>query len=266
MNPISQSVSVVIPAYNEAKRIGLTLDRIERFFSGQARPFEVIVVDDGSADETSAVVERFCARQPDRFRLLRQGRNAGKGACVRRGMLEATGQLRLFSDADLSTPIEELGKLMAALGEGCDIAIGSRGLPQSELVLRQPKYRELMGQGLNRLLRLMRLTRFHDTQCGFKLFSREAAQAIFARQTIDRYGFDVEILWLAERMGFRIAEVPVRWIHDADSRVQPVQDGLRTLSDVLRLSLRRDGAVLPPARRETRSPSDAAAHEAQVRR
>ena len=259
MTPASPSVSVVIPAYNEAKRIGLTLDRVERFFADSGRRFEVIVVDDGSTDETAAVVQRVCARQPGRFRLLRQARNCGKGACVRRGMLEAAGDLVLFSDADLSTPITEFGKLEAALGDGeHDIAIGSRGLPQSELLLRQPRYRELMGQGLNRLLRLMRLTRFHDTQCGFKLFSREAAHAICAQQTIDRYGFDVEILWLADRMGFRVAEVPVRWTHDANSRVQPVRDGLRTLSDVMRLSLRRDGLARPAAPDNGRMPAAAA--------
>lgn len=230
-----KSVSIVIPAYNEARRIWVTLERIERYFSELAREFEIIVVDDGSTDGMASIVAAFQARYARPVRLLRNPENAGKGMSVRRGVLEAKGDLILFSDADLSTPIEEFSKLEERLSAGFDIAIGSRVLPESELIVRQPRYREWMGRVLIMLIRLISLTDVADSQCGFKLFSRPAAQAIFEAQVINRFGFDVEVLWLAKKLGFKVAEVPIRWINDSDTRVRPAIDSMRTLIDVFRI-------------------------------
>lgn len=231
----NKSVSIVIPAYNEAQRIGVTLERIERHFSGLARKFELIVVDDGSTDGTASVVSAFQCIHPTPVRLLRNPKNAGKGMSVRRGVLEAKGDLILFSDADLSTPIEEFSKLEERVLAGFDLAIGSRMLPGSDLIIRQPRYREWMGRILIVLVRLLGLADVEDTQCGFKLFTRPAGRRIFEVQVIDRFGFDVEILWLARKLGFRIAEVPVRWINNSNTRVRPVIDSMRTLTEVLRI-------------------------------
>lgn len=230
-----RSISIVIPAYNEARRIGVTLERIERYFSGFAREVELIVVDDGSTDGTASIVAAFQGTRPTPVRLLRNPENAGKGMSVRRGVLEAKGDLILFSDADLSTPIEEYSKLEERVLAGFDLAIGSRVLPGSELIVRQPRYREWMGRILSILVRFLGLTEVEDTQCGFKLFARPAGQMIFEAQVINRFGFDVEILWLARKLGFKVAEVPVRWINDSNTRVRPAIDSIWTLIDVFRI-------------------------------
>jgi len=231
-------LSVVIPARDEAERIGPTLQRVIAYLRGQAYTWEVVVVDDVSRDATAAAAEQFQAREP-RLRLLRRSAEPGKGAAVRAGMLAARGQRVLFSDADLSTPIEEVEKLLAAVErEGYDIAIGSRGLPQSDLRVRQPWYREAMGRAFNLMVRAVALRGFRDTQCGFKLFRGEVLRDLFCRQTINGFAFDVEILFLAIKRGLRVKEVAVTWINSPRSTVDPVRDSLRMARDMLGLRLK----------------------------
>jgi dolichyl-phosphate beta-glucosyltransferase len=228
-------VTIVIPAYNEQSRIGTTLvhtlDHLERHHPDG----EVLVVDDGSRDDTSLIAEQVGR---GRVRVLKQLRNLGKGAAVRRGMLEARGAHVLFMDADMSTPIEELEKLLAIADQGYDVVIGSRGLPDSDIRQRQPSLRELMGRGFNVIVRAVLFGGIRDTQCGFKLFGRRAAQDIFSRLTLDGFAFDVEALMLAQRLGYTLREVPVVWYHAPNSKVSPLTDSTRMFADVLRLRLR----------------------------
>jgi len=226
-------ISVVIPAYNEEKRLGDTLVRILSYMAEAGHDHEVVVVDDGSRDGTAAVAESFSDRG---VRTLRVPSNRGKGHAVRHGVLQAGRSLVLFSDADLSTPIEELEKLAAPILAGrAQIALGSRAVAGSVIEVSQPFHRVAMGKTFNLLVRLIALPGFHDTQCGFKLFTREAAREVFRRQRLDGFGFDVEILAIARRLGFRIAEVPVRWIDSADTRVRLVRDSSDMLLDLFRI-------------------------------
>lgn len=227
-------VTVVIPAYNEQARIGTTLvhtlDHLERHHPTG----EVLVVDDGSSDDTARIVEEVSG---GRARVLRQPRNMGKGAAVRRGMLEARGDYALFMDADLSTPIEELEKVLAIARSGVDVVIGSRALADSDIRQRQPTARELMGRGFNVIVRTLLLGGIHDTQCGFKLFNRRAAQSVFSRLTLDGFAFDVEALMLAKKLGFVVREVPVIWYHAPNSKVSPVTDSAKMFADLVKLRL-----------------------------
>lgn len=233
--PGEPRLSVVIPAYNEQTRILLTLARTVDFLRNHQAGSEVIVVDDGSTDQTAAMVGELCARAPE-VRLIRLPRNQGKGAAVRRGVLEAAGDRVLFMDADLATPIEELLKLLFHARRGHEIVIGSRGLAgQSEVRRRQPALREAMGRAFNLLVSALLLDGIRDTQCGFKLFSRGAARALFSRQTVDGFAFDVEVLLLARELGYRICEVPVVWYHAPQSKVSPLTDAGAMLRDVIRL-------------------------------
>jgi len=226
-------LSVVIPAHNEAERIGPTLERVLEYLGRQDYAFEVVVVDDVSHDATAEVVTRFQQRAAA-LRLVQRTAAPGKGAAVQAGMLAAKGRRVLFSDADLSTPIEESEKLLAALErEGYDVAIGSRGLPQSELRVRQPWYREAMGRIFNLMVRAVALRGFKDTQCGFKLFRGEVVADLFRRQTIRGFAFDVEILYLALKRGLRVKEVPVTWINSPRSKVDPIRDSLRMMRDMI---------------------------------
>lgn len=230
------SLSLVIPAYNEARRLPSALNRVAAFVSGAPYELtEVIVVDDGSSDATagcaSAATDAL-ARAGATPRILHNGRNRGKGFSVRRGMREARGDWILFSDADLSTPLAELEKLMdAASAGGHEIAIGSRGVDRSLIGVRQPLHREFAGRIFNLQMRALTGLDIADSQCGFKLFSRAAARQIAAKQRIERFGFDVEQLYLARKMGFTIAEVPVRWDDSAGSTVG-IFDGLRAFVDL----------------------------------
>jgi dolichyl-phosphate beta-glucosyltransferase len=216
-------LSVIIPAYNEAQRISPTLERVSGYLGAGTHDVELLVVDDGSADETPALVREWSARQP-MIRLLRNGVNMGKGASVRNGILASVGEQVLISDADLSTPIEEIEKLRAALHEGYDVAIGSRGLRGADIALRQPWYREYMGKTFNLLVKLLLFRGIEDTQCGFKLLRREAARNIFSRCRVRGFGFDVEALFLARKMGYRIKEVPIRWENSPASKVRIPRD------------------------------------------
>jgi dolichyl-phosphate beta-glucosyltransferase len=227
--------SVVIPAYNEAKRIVQTLERVREYFEGQPYRWSVTVVNDGSTDGTEALARDF-ARVNPHFAILAYAPNRGKGYAVRQGMLAADGELILFADADLATPIEELEKLSKHI-DRVPIAIGSRALRGSWLERRQPRHRELLGRLANRLVQLLGVPGIYDTQCGFKLFRREAAQAIFRRVKLSGYGFDFEALMIARDLGLEVAEVPIRWAHQQDSKVVLWRDAPRVLFDLLRLCL-----------------------------
>jgi dolichyl-phosphate beta-glucosyltransferase len=227
------ALSVVIPAYNEALRLPASLARLAEYLGRQGAPYEILVVDDGSTDGTAELARRA----GERVRVLRHEPNRGKGYAVRRGMLAATGERRLLTDADLSTPIEEVAKLQEALDEGCDVAIGSRAIAGARIEVHQPAYREAMGRLFNRLVQVLLLPGLHDTQCGFKLFSARAAEAAFAPAVLDGFSFDVEALYLARQQGLRIAEVPVTWRNDAASRVG-LGGGAAAFADLARIRLR----------------------------
>lgn len=224
------SLSIVIPAYNEETRLAATLERISECLARHAPPFaEILVVDDGSRDRTAQVAARYPG-----VRVLRNPGNRGKGYSVRHGILEARGEWTLFTDADLSTPIEELEKLWAAAREGAEVAIGSRALDRTLIGVHQPYLRETSGRVFNLFMRLATGLPFHDTQCGFKLFHSPAARKIFARQLLDGFGFDVEVLFIARRLGYRVAEVPVRWNDVAGTKVSLVR-GMKAFLDPLRI-------------------------------
>ncbi len=228
-------ISIIIPAYNEGARIGATLDKILAYLKQRGwGDAEIIVVNDGSYDNTVEIVRECAAKNPG-VRLLENPGNRGKGYSVRSGMLHAEGETLLFSDADLSSPIEEASKLFAAIAAGSDIAIGSRWL-QSELqTQKQPLYRQLLGRVFNLLLRIILGLKFKDTQCGFKAFTRRSAQVIFPRQQIERWGFDPELLFLARKFGFRVTEVPVAWAHREGTRINPLRDGIRMFGEILKI-------------------------------
>jgi len=231
---LAPQYSIVIPAYNESARLGATLEKVLAYVRARGWDAEVIVVNDGSRDSTAEIVRTFAAQDPA-LRLVENPGNHGKGYSVRNGMLNARGQIAIFSDADLSSPIEEASKLVGALEEGADIAIGSRWLRAETQTQRQPLYRQLFGRIFNLLLRITLGLHFKDTQCGFKAFKQPAAQAIFPLQRIERWGFDPEILFLARKFGFKVKEVPVLWGHSGGTRIHPLVDGSRMFLDVLRI-------------------------------
>jgi dolichyl-phosphate beta-glucosyltransferase len=226
--------SIIIPAYNESRRIVATLNRVLSYLAEQGWDAELIVVNDGSRDDTADIVRRFAERNP-MMRLLENPGNKGKGYSVRHGMLSAQGEMLLFSDADLSSPIEEAAKLFHAIGAGADIAIGSRWLKPELQSERQSLHRQLFGRIYNLLLRVILGLQFKDTQCGFKAFSRRAARSIFPLQKIERWGFDPELIFLARKQGLKVVEVPVRWGHDEKTTLSPLRDGLRMFIEILRI-------------------------------
>lgn len=225
------SYSIVIPAYNEGRRIPATLDAVVSCIRSQGWAAEVVVVDDGSRDNTAAVVRAFAAHAPE-VRLLQNPGNRGKGYSVRQGILQALGEVVMFTDADLSAPIEEAQGLFAAIAGGADIAIGSRWLERQRQTVRQPFYRRFFGRCFNAVTRMVMRLPFADTQCGFKAFTRAAAQTVFQLQTIQGWGFDAEILFIALKRGYRIKEVPVSWAHDERTQISYLRDGARMLQDL----------------------------------
>lgn len=230
-------LSVVIPAYNEEERLSSTLERVILYLEGRGEKFEIVVVDDGSTDQTVEAALLFSRLAP--LKVLKNEENRGKGYSVRRGMLEAKGSLRLFTDADLSTPIEELPKLERAIfEEGFDIAIASRGLLQSKLPVRQPFWREMLGRTFNLYIQILLLPGIWDTQCGFKLFTAKAAEEVFNRITLEGFGFDFEALYIAKKLGFRIKEVPVTWFHSPKTKVKVLKDGLKMGKEALAVRLK----------------------------
>lgn len=226
--------SIVIPAYNESGRIRPTLDEVLRFSRASNWDVEIMVVDDGSHDDTPDIIREYSKSHPQ-IMLVENPENHGKGYSVRAGMLQARGDICLFTDADLSSPISEAQHLFDALAAGADIAIGSRWLRAELQTERQPLYRQLMGRVFNLLLRVILRLHYVDTQCGFKAFRRDAAQRVFPPMKIERWGFDPEILFLARKLGLVVTEVPVVWAHSEGTRLHPVRDGVRMFGDVMRI-------------------------------
>ncbi len=230
-------LSIVIPAYNEEARLPRGLARIVEYFSNPRAPVsidrvEILVVDDGSTDATPRIAAEWSLSTTS-IRLVSNGENRGKGYSVRHGMLEARGRLALFTDADLSSPIEEIEKLLIAIEIGNDVAIGSRALDRSLISSRQSWMRERAGIIFNGFVRIFTGLPFHDTQCGFKIFVREPSRIVFEQQRIEGFGFDPEILFLAQRHGLRTAEIPVRWAHDPGTKVHVLRDSLLMFGDLV---------------------------------
>jgi dolichyl-phosphate beta-glucosyltransferase len=223
--------SIVIPAFNETARIDQTLRDVVNCIRSHNWEAEVIVVNDGSTDSTARQVLDFSISAPE-VRLIENPGNRGKGFSVRTGLLHARGEIVMFTDADLSAPIEEAERLFAAIQKGADIAIGSRWLARSHQIHRQPLYRQFFGRCFNMITRSIVGLHFHDTQCGFKAFTRQAAQTIFQLQTIEGWGFDPEILVIATKRGLRIEEVPVTWGHDERSHISYLRDGFQMLREM----------------------------------
>jgi glycosyltransferase involved in cell wall biosynthesis len=223
--------SIVIPAYNEAARISGALESVVGCIRNRGWSAEVVVVDDGSRDKTAELVRSFAAHAPE-VRMLQNPGNRGKGYSVRNGLLHSFGEVVMFTDADLSAPIEEAEDLFAAIAAGADIAIGSRWLERARQTIRQPLYRQFFGRCFNAVTRVVMGLPYADTQCGFKAFTRTAAQTVFQLQTIERWGFDPEILFIALKRGYRIVEVPVSWAHDERTRISYLKDGMRMLEDI----------------------------------
>jgi len=249
---LDPAYSIVIPAYNESARLGATLERVLAYAHAQSWDAEVIVVNDGSRDNTADMASTFARKDPI-LRLVENPGNRGKGYSVRNGMLNARGRVVLFSDADLSSPIEEAPKLFAALEGGADIAIGSRWLRAETQTQRQPLHRQLFGRIFNLALRLTLGLQFADTQCGFKAFKQPAVQAIFPLQKIERWGFDPEILFLARKFKFKVEEVPVAWAHREGTSINPLVDGSRMVMEMLHvrwnnLTGKYDAAPVPTAK------------------
>jgi glycosyltransferase involved in cell wall biosynthesis len=239
MSPLPPDFSIIIPAYNEETRLPRTLTRIRDYLAAKGVPherFEILIVDDGSNDGTVRVAEEWARAMPS-VRLVLNGENRGKGFSVRHGMLEARGRIAMFTDADLSSPIEESEKLLAAIAAGNEVAIGSRALDRSLITLHQSRLRELAGMIFNGFVRVLVGLPFCDTQCGFKAFVRESSRIAFEQQRIERFGFDPEILFLAKRHGLRTAEVAVRWAHDPATKVHMLRDSLMMFFDLARIRL-----------------------------
>jgi dolichyl-phosphate beta-glucosyltransferase len=231
MSSVHPDLSIVIPAYNEELRLPATLERLAEYLPPLGLQTEVLIVDDGSRDRTAAVAASFAGKITG-LRVLSNGTNRGKGYSVRHGMLEATGGLVLFTDADLSAPIEESDKLISALKNGYDVAIGSRAMNRSLISTHESVFREFAGIIFNKIVRVVLWLPFVDTQCGFKAFRRERCRIIFELQRIEGFGFDPELLYLARHYGLRAIEIPVRWGHSPDTKVSMLRDSFKMFIDI----------------------------------
>ena len=227
-------ISVIIPAYNEGKRIRDTLIKTQSCLDILGKDYELIIVDDGSKDNTISVVAEFIEKN-SRIKLFKNGTNRGKGYSVKKGMLNGTGDILLFSDADMSTPMETISNMIEYVNKGFDVVIGSRRVEGSRIEIHQNFIRENMGRIFNLLVRLIVVDGIKDTQCGFKLFTRAAARKIFELQRLENFVFDVEILYLAKKLGFKMVEVPVKWYNSADSKVHPVKDSVSMFFDLFKI-------------------------------
>ncbi len=229
-------LSIVVPAYNEERRIADSLQTMAEYLEDRDYSYEVIISDDGSTDGTVDIVHAFIASHPH-FRLNHCPVNHGKGYAVRTGIMSARGKFILFCDADLATPMEELEGFWPHLQDGADIVIASRPIHGSHLVKHQPLYREAAGRIFNHIVRMLAVRDIHDTQCGFKLFTHEAAHTIFSQCTLNGFSFDIEVLHIAQQLGFTIVEAPVHWYHRAGSKVSFLRDGTRMLTDLLKIRM-----------------------------
>lgn len=243
-----KSLSVIIPAFHEAAVIAATIGEVGRYVEARFDRFEIIVIDDGSRDATAAIVTELRGSIPQ-LRLIRLPVNKGKGAAVREGMLAASSELLLMCDADLSTPMGELETLLPWIDNGADVAIGSRGLKDSRIHLRQPLYRESMGKLFGVAMRLVTGTAIRDTQCGFKLFTRAAARQIFGQTRIDRFAFDIEVMVIARNAGLRLVEVPVQWSNAPDTRVRLIADSISMAIDLIRIRVKESTGTYRQGRR-----------------
>jgi dolichyl-phosphate beta-glucosyltransferase len=230
-------LSIIIPALNEERRLGPTLEEIRRFFDEKGTDYEVIVIDDGSRDRTSESALSSRVHGSGKLKLLKNEKNMGKGYSVKRGVQEATGELILFTDADLSTPVSEFDKLFLGIENGNDIAAGSRSIGASHLIKRQPLYRQTMGRTFNMIIRLILNEDLKDTQCGFKLIKKEAAKTLFGKMSINGFAFDAELFFLARKLKYAVEEIGVRWENSPDSRVHPVLSSLEMLRDTVRIRI-----------------------------
>jgi len=230
-------LSIVVPCYNEEERLPRTIEAIERYFAGKQISYELILVDDGSSDGTRLVQQAAAERNPA-VRLEALPRNRGKGRALAEGVAVARGAEILVTDADLSTPIEELDKLRAALHGGAGVAIGSRALRASRVEISQPAYRVLMGKVFNLLVQAVLLPGIWDTQCGFKLFRADVAHEVFAHLTTDGFGYDPEVLYRAKKRGVKIAEVPVVWRNSSPTKVMPIKSSVDMFKHVVRIRFR----------------------------
>ena len=230
-------LSVVVPAYNEEKDIAASISAIDRFFSAKKIIYEILLINDGSTDRTAEIIESLESSFDGRLRLLNEKLNRGKGHALRSGMLAAAGRYVLFTDVDLSTPLEEFDKMLPLLESGVDVVIGSRRLKESKIVVHQPWYRELLGGIFYKIVFVIFLNGISDTNCGFKAYTKEAAGLIYSKLTIDRWGFDVEALYIAQKYNLKIKETPVRWLDDAGSRVSVFLAVFNTLKELWQIKV-----------------------------
>ena len=230
-------LSIVIPAYNEEALIEKTLNDVTLYLEKSGFSYGIIVVCDGCKDKTALLAGEI-AKKNNRVSVIDRKVNRGKGYSVKQGCLDASGDYVIFTDADLSTPIDEIEKLLKWLQEGYDIAIGSRALKESDIQIHQAWYREIMGKTFNLFVQAIAIKGIKDTQCGFKGFKKEAMQKVFARQTINGFSFDVEVLYIAGKFGYKIKEVPIRWLNRKESKVNPIIHSLQMMIDLIRIRIR----------------------------
>ncbi|HMO01529.1 MAG TPA: glycosyltransferase family 2 protein [Oligoflexia bacterium] len=230
-------ISVIVPAYNEETRLKPTILEIDQYLSSKQVNYEIIIVDDGSTDGTAVLIKELAKNNPN-IKPISSQKNYGKGHAVRSGMLAAAGEYVIFADADGATPFAEIERLLAAMRRGVALAIGSRALPSRETKVKTYFYRKLMGRVFNAVANLILIPGIADTQCGFKMFTRNAAQEIFSRATINRYAFDLEILFLARKLNFPIAEVPINWINKPGSKINLLTDSAKMLFELIKIRLR----------------------------
>jgi dolichyl-phosphate beta-glucosyltransferase len=244
-------LSVVIPAYNEELRLPAYLAKVQAHLEAQPFSSEIIIVDDGSQDGTAAIVKRFAAKN-SMVRLVRLPRNQGKGYAVKTGMLKACGKLRLFTDADGATPITELAGLKKAIEAGADVAVGSRALKDDAHTVLTQLHRKVMGTVFNFIVKALTVKGISDTQCGFKLFTADAANAAFSQQRIHDFGFDVEVLYICQIKGYTIVEVPVNWINIPGTKVKLIRDSMRMFKDVVKIRVNDWRGIYREGRKELR--------------